>query len=319
MNTKKSTEFVVPNELESITQEMLVEYCLTQPFPGSSKWDARNPIWDAFLPGSESPRDAWFSADKITKAVKNMYWIIGKGESEGKYFDFNQKHRDSLKTCIVENNKIVYADISLLYKVLTRFTVAKIAPKVTALRYYNMYDIIKESNIDISSGVYVPMAGFGGIKEAAEFWYKENKIPKQNTNWDYLIETYDINANFCDYYGWVQRDMLAQVIETDKTCLVCPPFGKKYEHWKGTPDEMADITFIEWYELIKKHVKAKDYIIVGPEIDFTGSGSNKGFDSEGNKRCHLFSKTVGIMLWTDEMVAFFKNDKKARIKAGIKE
>ena len=67
--------------------------------------------------------------------------------------------------------------------------------------------------------------------------------------------------------------------------MVCPPFGKKYEHWKGTPDEMSDISFAKWVKLIKEHVKAPRYVFIGPE---TKSANNK---------CGLFSKKVGIELY----------------------
>ncbi len=79
------------------------------------------------------------------------------------------------------------------------------------------------------------MAGFGAIKTAAEMWYKKHGVPKgPDGTWDHLIEAYDINPKFCSWYGWKQRDVLAQVITTDKSVLCCSPFGKNYEHWKGT-------------------------------------------------------------------------------------
>jgi hypothetical protein len=133
------------------------------------------------------------------------------------------------------------------------------------------------------------------------------------------IEAYDINKSFCDWYGWKQRDMLESVIETDKVCIVCPPFGKNYEHWVDSSengisqdviDDMADITFIEWYELIKKHVKAPAYIIIGPELSSNGRDTNK----YGN----LFKKHVGIQLWTDELYERLLS-KDERLNEGIKE
>ena len=72
----------------------------------------------------------------------------------------------------------------------------------------------------------------------------------------------------------------------------------------------AGTSFFEWYWLIKKFVKAKDYIIVGPEVDLTGTGSNKGLDSKGKKRNGLFTKTVGVMLWTDEMMEQYRKHNK---------
>lgn len=89
--------------------------------------------------------------------------------------------------------------------------------------------------------------------------------------------------------------MLAQHVKTDKTVIVCPPFGKKYEHWKGTPDEMSDISFTQWYHYIKEYIDAPQYIIIGPEIN----GKTK---KDGTRMCGLFYKKLGIQLWTDEMV-----------------
>lgn len=310
------------NELWGITQDMLVDWCMNNPFPGtwSGKWEANHPIWDSFLPGCLSPRQAWNSEQHIRLAVQNLFWILTKSIAENKYFDFVQKHKKLFETALIRNGKIIKSSRDLLCKVLVRFTVAKISPKVTALRGSDMLKIIDASGIDISKGVYCPMAGFGGIKDAAIKWYKKNKITPKNDDYSDLIECYDINDNFCQYYGWTQRDMLEQVVETDKVCLVCPPFGKNYEHWDGTPDEMSDITFIEWYEYIHQYVKAPGYIIVGPEIRLNeNSRSNKGLDSNNKERNGLFSKTVGIMLWTDDMYNRFKNSVEDRRKHGIKE
>ena len=292
--------------LDGVSYKEIVKWAMKQPFPGNSKWEAKNPIWDSYLPGCKSPREAWKDKELLTAAVQNMFWIVNKDlEGEHRYADFDEDHINNMH----ERNE------RFAQQILARFTIAKIAPKVTALRASDMLKILEESNIDISNGVYAPMAGFGGIIEAAKRWGKKHKIK----DFDEKIEAYDINQNFCDYYGWTQRDMLAQVVKTKKTCIVCPPFGKAYEHWDGTPDRMSDITFIEWYNLIKKYVKAPNYIIIGPEIDYTGTGRNKGYDADGNSRNGLFTKTVGIMQWEDDMYKHFKNDPEARKKAGIKD
>ena len=162
------------------------------------------------------------------------------------------------------------------------------------------------------------MSGFGGIVEGYKRWIKKN----DSINcYDKIsnIEAYDINKSFCDWYGWEQRDMLESIVETDKVCIVCPPFGKNYEHWvdssengisQNVIDDMADITFIEWYDLIKKHVKAPAYIIIGPELSSNGRDVSKC----GN----LFKKRVGIQLWTDELYERLMS-KDERINEGIKE
>ena len=269
---------------ENYITEKIVDYCLTQELPGNGKWPSNHPIWDCNVGNKVSPRFAWSDRNYLEKAVKNIFYMLPKDEK------FRIRHIKELLNCQMLDNRIVYASQKLLQMIQDRFTIAKIAPKVTAISEYSVKKIIDESGIDISNGVYLPMAGFGGIYRAVKSYG------------DIDVETYDINEKFCHWYGWKQRDMLAQKVVTDKVCICCPPFGKKYEHWDGTPDEMSDIDFKEWYQLIKKYVIAPEYIIIGPEIDKTGTGSNKGVDKDGKKQSGLFTKTVGIMRWTDDMV-----------------
>ena len=269
---------------ENYITEKIVDYCLTQDLPGNGKWPANHPIWDCNVGNKVSPRFAWSDRNYLEKAVKNIFYMLPKDEK------FRIRHIKELLNCQMLDNRIVYASQKLLQMIQDRFTIAKIAPKVTAISEYSVKKIIDESGIDISNGVYLPMAGFGGIYRAVKSYG------------DIDVETYDINEKFCHWYGWKQRDMLAQKVVTDKVCICCPPFGKKYEHWDGTPDEMSDIDFKEWYKLIKQYVIAPEYIIIGPEIDKTGTGSNKGVDKDGKKQSGLFTKTVGIMRWTDDMV-----------------
>ena len=269
---------------ENYITEKIVDYCLTQELPGNGKWPANHPIWDCNVGNKVSPRFAWSDRNYLEKAVKNIFYMLPKDEK------FRIRHIKELLNCQMLNNRIVYASQKLLQMIQDRFTIAKIAPKVTAISEYSVKKIIDESGIDISNGVYLPMAGFGGIYRAVKSYG------------DIDVETYDINEKFCHWYGWKWRNMLAQKVVTDKVCICCPPFGKKYEHWDGTPDEMSDIDFKEWYKLIKQYVIASEYIIIGPEIDKTGTGSNKGVDKDGKKQSGLFTKTVGIMRWTDDMV-----------------
>ena len=269
---------------ENYITEKIVDYCLTQDLPGNGKWPSNHPIWDCNVGNKVSPRFAWSNRNYLEKAVKNIFYMLSKDEK------FKIRHIKELLNCQMLDNGIVYASQKLLQMIQDRFTIAKIAPKVTAISEYSVKKIIDESGIDISNGVYLPMAGFGGIYRAVKSYG------------DIDVEAYDINEKFCHWYGWKQRDMLTQKVVTDKVCICCPPFGKKYEHWDGTPDEMSDIDFKEWYKLIKKYVIAPEYIIIGPEIDKTGTGSNKGVDKDGKKQSGLFTKTVGIMRWTDDMV-----------------
>lgn len=83
------------------------------------------------------------------------------------------------------------SDVELVRVIVNRFTIAKICPKVTALMPSKFLQIIEDSGIDISCGVYCPMAGFGGIIEGAKRWFKEHSIDSTDK-----IEAYDINPNF---------------------------------------------------------------------------------------------------------------------------
>lgn len=274
---------------EDYLTEKIVDYCMTQDLPGNGKWPANHPIWDCYVGKNISPRDAWHRRDYLTKAVKNIFYMLPREE------DFRIKHIDELLKCEMVDGKIINSTEKFLQQIQDRFTIAKIAPKVTAISGYSVKRIIYESGINITQGVYVPMSGFGGIIDGVKLWGKEQ-------NKEVECECYDINQRLCNWYGWKRRDMLAQKVVTDKVCICCPPFGKKYEHWDGTSNEMSDIDFKEWYHLIKEYVIAPEYIIIGPEIDKTGTGSNKGVDRNGKKQTGLFVKTVGIMRWTDEMV-----------------
>lgn len=307
------------NFKDGITETQLVKWCLKNPLPGNNKWDANHPIWKCYVPGQPSPYDAWNDEKCIRKAVKNMLKTIDRCITESKEDSFVKRHISALNSCVIENGEIVKSDKLLLELVLARFTIAKIASKVTAISPTDCLKIFDESNIDLAKydGIYVPMAGFGGIVEGYKRWLKKNdsNYVEKISN----IEAYDINKSFCDWYGWTQRDMLESIVETDKVCVVCPPFGKNYEHWvdnsedgisQDVIDNMADISFIEWYELIKKHVKAPAYIIIGPELSSNGRDISKC----GN----LFKKRVGVQLWTDELYErlLLKDE---RINEGIKD
>ena len=303
-----------------ITEEQLIEWCLKNSFVGNSKWEANHPIWKCYVPGQPSPYDAWYNVKYITKAVKNLFKTLDRCISENKEHNFVKRHIDAFNSCMIEDNKIISSDKRLLELVLARFTISKIASKVTALSPYDCVKILDESGIDLCkyNGIYVPMAGFGGIVEGYKRWLKKNNVIDYDEKVS-NIEAYDINKSFCDRYGWEQRDMLEFIIETDKVCIVCPPFGKNYEHWvdscengisQNIIDNMANITFIEWYSLIKKHVKAPAYIIIGPEL------SSNGRDII--KYSNLFKKRNGVQLWTDELYNKFIL-KENRINEGIKD
>lgn len=265
------------NYLFDIHIEQVIKDIFGSTFPGTNKWEKNNPIWDCYV-GKKgiSPKNAWKQEKYFRKAVENLYKITQYSINNNKY----EKFVDGIYNCFYEAYE--NGNYELLAKaILTRFTVAKIAPKVTALSPSAFERILEESKIDISNGIYCPMAGFGGIIEGAKRYYKKYKINAE-------IEAYDINKNFCDYYGWKQRNVLAQIIKTDKIVFVCPPFGKNTERWVGTPDNMY-YDFKEWVKLIKKHIIAPNYIFVGPEITAKC----------GNKQNGLFCKKYGIQYYPE--------------------
>ena len=196
-----------------------------------------------------TPKAAWKDEKMLVAAINNLFWILNKSVNIGPVFypDFAADIEKAFKE----------GGVALCRKVLTRFTVAKLAPKVTALRAATFEQIIEQSGIDISRGVYCPMAGFGGIIEGCIRWFEDHGLEP-------AYEAYDINPNFCNYYGWKQRDALAQVVTTDKIVVACPPFGTKTERWEGTPDCMY-YDFHDWCKLLKEHIIAPNYIFIGSE------------------------------------------------------
>lgn len=253
-------------------------------FPGTNKWPANHPIWDCNIAGNKSPKEAWYDDQLLISAIDNLFWITNKSIEEEKYLDFVERIY----------NAFGIGGITLAREVLNRFTIAKICPKVTALAPSTFEKIIEESNIDISNGIYCPMAGFGGIIEGAKrVLHKKYKKSKEEIK--DLIEAYDINLDFCNYYGWKQRDVLSSKIKTNKIVVVCPPFGTKTEQWPGTPMERNDkfktnyLDFHDWCKAIKEYIDSPNYIFIGPEIK----------DNKPNQKCGLFKKKIGIQ-WYPE-------------------
>lgn len=275
--SKEITEEWRNEEIFGITKGHCLDLCLNTPFPGTEKWPADNPIWGCNVAGSISPKEGYSRPEYVIKAIDNLYWILNKSIDQNRYEDFVRHQKERMHR----------NDIELIRVIINRFTIAKICPKVTALMPSKFLEIIEDSGIDISCGVYTCMAGFGGIVEGAKRWFK-----KHGLSYEGKIEAYDINPNFCKYYGWTQRDVLAQKVKTDKVVFVCPPFGLKTERWEGTPMERDDefgtnyLDFHDWCKLIQEYVEAPNYIFVGPEE--SGRRPNKNISSG------LFKKQFGV-------------------------
>lgn len=249
-------------------------------FPGNEKYPKDHPIWDCHVAKKKTPKQAWHDEELMFKAIDNLYYIMHKLIKSGKEQNFVQRVYNAFDR-YYGIDYLLKRDISALAKeILMRFTIAKIAPKVTAMQPSFVEKIIEETKIDISSGVYIPMAGFGGIVDGARRYYKKHNINAE-------VETYDINKRFCDYFGWIQRDVLAQKITTNKVVICCPPFGNT-EQWEGTPDNMY-YNFHTWCKLIKEHIDAKNYIFLGP----TKADMNKSKYKSGAKNSGLFVHKEG--------------------------
>ena len=272
-------DFHLLDVLWGLSKKRVLDICREVGFPGSNKWPKEHPIWDCSVDKALSPREAWENDALLMKAIDNLFWICHKSIHENKYLDFLAKHKASFESLDKE---------TISKQILVRFTMAKIAPKVTALQESRMLAILDECGIDMSVGCYCPMAGFGGIVRGCERWMRERKIDPTGK-----IEAYDINPNFCEWYGGGCRDVLAQDVKTDKVCVVCPPFGEHTERWKGTPSNMY-YEFHDWAKMIREHVVAPNYIFIGPEI----SDDSKRYSS-GVKPCGLFKRKYGIQ-WYPE-------------------
>lgn len=262
-------------------QKDILDICLNEPFPGSSTYPPDHPIWTGYSGKCKTPLEAWKDESCLIKAIRNWMYMMVFNEL---ILQFNPDNRtqENLDSLYTSYNKrwgkaLVEHDNNMIAQyVLNRFTVAKIAPRVTALSASKVLKIMEESGLDFSCGCYIPMAGYGGLVEGAKLWAK-----KYHKNIE--IEAYDINPVFCKYYGWQIRDVTAQRIKTDKIVMCCPPYGPDDERWSDTPDVNAAglstyMGFHQWARVITEYVQTDaGYIFVGPSADSKNS-------------CGLFSK-----------------------------
>lgn len=285
--------------LGKYTQQDIFYTCLNSPFPGSSTYEADHPIWDCWVGDNLSPKEGWKTDSILQAAIRNWFYMICYNEYQV-VVNPDNKDVDTLDRLYIRyNNKwlkalneLPYNAFDVAQEVLNRFTVSKLAPRVTAISGNKVMSIMEESGLDFTDGVYCPMGGFNGIPDGVQRWAK--RYGKQVE-----IEVYDINPIFCEYFGYKQRDVTAQHIETDKTVIVCSPFSSKDEHWKGTPDvNAAGINtycgFQEWCYIITEYIKAPNYIFIGP----TKASKN----SVG-----LFSKATGVAYYPEYINGAYRN------------
>lgn len=266
------------------TQQDILDICKNEPFPGSSTYPPDSPIWTGYSGNCKTPFEAWKDEVCLVKAVRNWTYMIIFNEI---MLHFNPDNRtqeklDSLYTAY--NNRwgkaLLEHDNNMIAQyVLNRFTVAKIAPRVTALsanKVMKIMDEAVEAGLSFEKGIYSAMSGFNGIPTGAREWLKKHNINAE-------VETYDVNPRFCKYYGYIQRDVTAQIVKTDKVVVCCPPYGPNDEKWSDTPDTNAAglstyMGFHQWCATISRFVQSTaGYVFIGPT-------------KESKNSCGLFSK-----------------------------
>lgn len=282
-------------------QQDILNICKNEPFPGSSTYEPNHVIWTGYSGNCKTPLDAWKDEACLIKAVRNWMYMIVFNELMLEFNPDNRtpeklnalyrRYNDNWGRALLEHDNNMIAQY-----VLNRFTVAKIAPRVTALSANKVFKIMEESGLDFSVGVYSCCTGFGGIVEGAKLWAKKYKKEVE-------IEAYDINSRFCEYYGWIQRDFTAQHIKTDKIVICCPAYGDgaSDEKWEDTPEiNAAGITnyggFHQNCKLITSFIDAPYYVFIGPTRDsknscglFSKKASNDNFYPEYIKGCYDYN------------------------------
>lgn len=283
-------------------QQDVLDICLKESFPGSSTYEPDHPIWTGYSGNCKTPLEAWKDETCLIKAIRNWFYMLCMNEI---MLHFNPDNRtqeklDSLYTAY--NNRwgkaLLEHDNNMIAQyVLNRFTVAKIAPRVTALsanKVLKIMDEAVEAGLSFETGIYCPMGGFNGIPTGAREWLKKHNINAE-------VEAYDVNPRFCEYYGYTQRDVTAQIVKTDKVVVCCPPYGdgNSDEHWVDTPNTNAAgystyCGFHNWCKIITQYVQSTaGYVFIGPTKDsknscglFSKKASNDNFYPEYKFGCY---------------------------------
>ena len=310
--------------LFGLSQDDVLKICLSSTFPGTKKWPANHPIWKCCVAGKKIPYNAWSDENSLKDAISNMFWILHVSLEKpiASYEKPNLKlptHYQNLKYgdfCLA--HEIAFSEAkngdptSLLHKVLLRFTIAKIAPKVTALQESLFEKIIDEAGVDLRNGVYCPMAGFGGIVRGAKNWLDHHYpgfLEKQNHDFIYAA---DVNEDFCNFYGWRQKDVLSEYVETNSIVIACPPFGNLTERF-GNLDDKFYFDFEDWCLLLKEHIKAPAYVFIGPELDKDKVSNDKIRFKSGVKPNGLFRHKVQAVYRPDVSYAGFTDEDQKRL------
>ena len=234
----------------------LYEECLVGDFPES---DPRlQYVFKCSRRGSVSPWEAWYNPRYLAYAIKNL-WDRFEANDEPVIKRF-------MKSDTIEKK----------WMVLSRFTIAKIAPCVTEFKPNEMKNILNTYNV---TSVYDPFSGLGGRAEGA----RQLGIP---------YEGYDINQNCIDYSEALYpetvgmsriRNLFDQVIETDRTVVTSPPW-EDAELWPMPDgnDYVLPIKPVEWWiQKTIEYVHAPKYIFhIGKEVDVNDISIPDGYKLE---------------------------------------
>jgi hypothetical protein len=187
----------------------------------------RNNCW---VGGRKSPYEAWHSPSLRLKAEENFAQQLGRGGNLLRKVLSGRYKMDKL--------------------ILERFTIAKIAPRVTAMSRTEAKKWLLASGFDLSKGVYDPCGGFGGRRVACGELGVE-------------YEGYDVNPELIRLVGHSYRDLITMSpIDTDRVVFTSPPWNDK-ECWPGSNGSITEVHEKEWwYELIQKKIRAPHYILV---------------------------------------------------------
>jgi hypothetical protein len=178
-----------------------------------------------------SPKFAWEDAELRFRAEENLAQQIGFGGQ-----------------CLKKFLSGKYTPQELI---IQRFTIAKIAPRVTSMSASQCKTLLKDYiPLLKEKGIYDPCGGFGGRKEFA----KQIGIE---------YESYDVNPVLIKEVGHEYRDLITMpAIETGHVVFTSPPWEDK-EVWPGSNGSNTEIHDKQWwYDLIREKVKAPYYIFI---------------------------------------------------------
>lgn len=189
-------------------------------------------IWDANVKGKLSPKEAWQNDNLLKKSIQN---------------------------------RVIYKDFVDPSRVLTGFSVMKIAPRVSIFSPMLAKYLI-EKYLNQFSEIFDPCSGFGGrlLGTAA--------LNKKYIGYDINSITIEESKNLINFLSLIN----CEVFNTDSLkssgefeCLfTCPPYSEK-ERWN---QNIQNLSAEEWITYCLKAFRCKKYLFV---VDNPGKYSDK--------------------------------------------